>query len=1065
MPPLRSLVPTALCLLCLGSAARAQSAPLNVQFDRLSAQDGLSMNTVPALLQDRAGFLWVGTEVGLDRYDGYTFEHFRHDPDDKTTLSSSFAAALAEDRSGAIWVGTYGGGLNRLDPATGRATRYRHTPTEPASLADDRVEALLVDHRGRLWVGSGDGLDRMDPLMGAFQHLGPALRRAADVKDGVYVRDIREAPNGDLWVATMAGLFRLDPARGVVRLFLGAEALGAAAVMAVWVDRDGTVWAGLDGAGLARIDSRTGAVTPIRHDPADAGSLCGESVHDVIRDGEGVLWAAGRTGGLCRLDPEASALAGRQRFVAYRPLPGDDHSISIEQTRALLADRGGVVWVGTWAGGLNRMRRTPFELFRMAPDAGFPTSDVASFADAGNGETWVGTYDSRLLRVGAAGRLLATPDVPAALSGTRGLVVDRAGALWATGDPAALWRRASATDRRSRWMRLPFPRDAGTTRATRLVVGPDGTLWISAYGPGLCRVPPGRLAIDCLATRFPAGRRLAGAEGYTVFPDADGLVWVSIWGNGVDRVDPARGVVAHFENDPTRSSSLSQNNVTAFARDRAGALWVGTYGGGLNRFYPGPDGGPYGGTFGHVGVAAGLPDETIYTITPGWHTAPAWAGSVGRRPGWQREGMLWVTTNRGIARFDPATERAVAFGTEDGLQGDEFNAGAALALPDGHLLAGGLHGYNRFDPARVDAAGPPPPIAVTAVRVMGLPRAMPVGAPLLLTHDETAVAFEVSALDFTAPAQNRYAFRLDGLDDSWSPAGPRRDAAYTNLAPGRYTLRVLASSSAGAVAETAVPFEIRPAWWQTWPVRAAAALLLLGGLVAAVRYVSQRRLRAEVARLARERLVQDERGRISRDLHDHVGAQLSTLLADVELARLERGGTSTPDDPLLAVEADARETMAQLRESIWALGETAVTLGDLRDRLAADLRHRTRGRATPVATVTLDGPEARALGPEMALHLYRIAREACTNSLKHAGAERLEVRIRDAGGALVIEVADDGRFVEPAGASGDGAADHAGLSGFGVASMQTRAAALGGTLEIETDGGTTVRVSVPSAAG
>ncbi len=1045
MPLFRPLRLAVLGLLVLAAgAAAAQTGPLNVQFDRLGTADGLSMNTVPALHQDRSGFLWVGTEAGLDRYDGYGFEHFRHDPDDATTLSSSFATALAEDRAGALWVGTYGAGLNRLDPATGRATRYRNG-ADPTSLADDRVEALLVDRRGRLWIGTGDGLDLLDVRAGTFRHLGATLRTSADVEEGVYVREIREAPNGDLWVATMSGLFRVDPSRGVVRLFVGPEALGGAGLMAVWVDRDGTVWGGANG--LVRVDSKTGDVTLLHHDPTDGASLCGDSIEDVIRDHTGVLWVATRGGGVCRLDAAASALAGRPRFVSYRTDPGDAHSISTDGARTLLADRGGVVWVGTWTGGLNRMRRTPFELFRMTPAAGFPSPEAASFADAGRGDLWVGTFGGGLHRVDAAGRRVATADLPAALRSVdvRGLAVDRAGALWATGDPNALWRRASATDPASRWTRVPFSPDVGAARATRLAIGPDGTLWISAYGPGLCRIPAAQAAaaqpaIDCLASRFPAGRRLAGSEGYTVFPEADGTVWVSIWGRGADRVDPARGVVEHVQNDATRSGSLSQNNVTEFARDRSGRLWLGTYGGGLNRYIPGPRGA----SFRHVGVAAGLPDETVYTITL------------------DRAGALWATTNRGIARVDPVTEQTTAFGIEDGLQGDEFNGGAALALPDGRILAGGIAGFNRFDPAHVTATGPPPPLAVTALRVMGLPRSLPADGMLRLAHDETAVAFDVSALDFTAPGQNRYAFRLDGLDEEWAPATTRREVAYTNLAPGRYTLRVRASSSSGAVAESATPFEIRPAWWQTWHVRGAALLLLLAGLVGGVRYASQRGLRAEVARLARERLVQDERARISRDLHDHVGAQLSTLLADVELVRLE-GAAGVRDGTLLAVEADARETMAQLRESIWALGETGVTLGALRDRLAADLRNRTRGRSTPVATVTLDGPADRVLGPEMALHLYRIAREACTNSLKHAHATRLDVRIHATDGTTVVEVVDDGHYVEPAGASGDGASS-AGLSGFGVASMRTRAAALGGTLELETDAGTTVRVSVPDAA-
>ncbi|HEX9952549.1 MAG TPA: two-component regulator propeller domain-containing protein [Rubricoccaceae bacterium] len=1025
------------------------AAPLNVQVDRLSVQDGLSTTTVSSLLQDRTGFLWVGTEVGLDRYDGYGFTTFRHDPEDTRSLSSSFATALAEDRGGRIWVGTYGGGLNRLDPATGHALRLRHrpgrTPDARATVSSDRVEALLADRRGRIWAGTSEGLDVVDPASGRVRRLGAVLRRRADVKDGVNIRDLAAAPNGDVWAATFAGLFRVNGRTGRVRLFLSADSLGSAAVTSVWADRDGTVWAGLDGAGLVRVSSATGAVTRMRHAPADASSLCSDAVQDVIRDTQGVLWVATRGGGLCRLQAptvDATAAGGSARFVSLHTDPADDHSLSTDEARVLASDRSGVLWAGTWGGGLNRIRRTPFERFRALPADGFRSEDVMTFAEAGGGRLWVGTYDAGLHLADASGRALPTPGLPQALRemGVRSVLTDRTGTLWATGDARGLWRRSV----KGVWTLSPFPPDAGVRSALRLALGPDGTVWIAAYGPGLCRADPETRRIDCPATRFPVGRRLSGTEGYAVHANADGTVWVSLWGVGVDLVDPAGGRIAHFENDAERAGSLPQNTVTAFARDRLGRLWMGTYGGGLARYEP-PARANRAGTFHAVGVRSGLPDETVYALVP------------------DLAGALWVTTNRGMARFDPVRERAVAFGTEDGLQSDEFNAGAALALADGRIVAGGIHGYNRFDPTALTASGPPPPVVVTAVRVMGVER--PLAAARRLRYDETAVSFTLAALDFTAPQLNRFATRLDGLDAAWTPLGTRHEAAYTNLSPGHYTLRVRAASSAGVWGETAVPFEIRPAWWQTAVFRGSLGLALLAALVAAVRTVSQRGLRAELARLAAEAILQDERARISRDLHDHVGAQLSTLLADVELVRLERGaggtGAEALDSALVNVEADARETMAQLRESIWALGETDVTLGAFRDRLAADLRQRLRSRARPAATVTLDGPAAHVLSPEQALHLYRIAREACTNSLKHAGATRLDVHIvADAGGAVMVEVSDDGQFVVPdTSGSGDGAV---GLSGFGLDSMRTRAAALGGRFEMETDAGTTVRVTVPA---
>jgi signal transduction histidine kinase len=427
------------------------------------------------------------------------------------------------------------------------------------------------------------------------------------------------------------------------------------------------------------------------------------------------------------------------------------------------------------------------------------------------------------------------------------------------------------------------------------------------------------------------------------------------------------------------------------------------------------------------------------------------------------DGALWVSTNRGLAQMDERGRVEQTFGREDGLQGDEFNGGAFLRLADGRMVFGGGQGFNVFHPRSLHARAPAPPLAVTSLRVLGAPADVPrdiATRGLRLRHDENAVRFEFAALDFTAPQRNRFAYRLDGLDAEWTKAGTDRAAAYTNLAPGRYTLHVRAANSDGVWTEPglAIPVVIRPAWWQTWGFRVVGGLLVLSGLILGVRGIAQRRLRAEVRRLELVRRVADERARISRDLHDHVGAQLSSVLAGVEIARLAR---ARPDvtplrDPLDAVEQDARETMRQLRETIWALHDESVTVGDFAARVEADLRSRVLGRERPVVRVDCRADPARVLGPAAALHLYRIVREAATNSLKHADASTLTVEMEDDdAGRLCVCVRDDGAF---AGSSGDGAL---GASGFGVRSMRERASALGADFVLETDGGTAVRLRVP----
>ena len=1014
------MLPARLSLLAL-AVALSGTAAATPRFDLLSVEDGLSSRTVADVLQDRRGFLWVGTEGGLDRYDGVRFQSYRFDPADPGSLSSSFVQALAEAPDGGLWVGTFGGGLNRLDPVTGRARRYRHDPAAATTLSHDQVTAVWADG-ATVWAGTTAGLDRLDPASGR-------VRRYA-LGGEVGVRRIVPGANGALWLGTAGGVLRFDPATGRARRVLATDK----PVWALHRDADGTLWAGLDGGGLVRL--APGPSAPVRYRAAPGG-LCGDSVHDLAREPAGALWIATQDGGLCALGAEGA-------FETFASDPDDAFSLPASDTRTLAFDRSGLLWVGTWTGGLAKMRRTAFEHVRATARQGFRSGNIGGLADAGGGALWVGTYDAGLYRYDpATGRAEQPPAWPRALrtERVRNIVTDRDGAVWATAGTQGLYRRRRGE---AAFRLVPLPRDVGTAEALDLDVGPDGTLWAAFYGPGLCRVARGADRLDCPATRWTGRRALRSGLAYALYAAPDGRVWVSLWGSGVDVVEPARGVVASYQAEAGDPDALQENSVASFTRDRSGRLWLSTFGGGLSRFDPALRGGR--GGFRTVGLAEGLPDGTVYAALED-------AG-----------GRLWLSTNRGLARYDPASGAVTTYGVEDGLQGLEFNGGAFARLADGRFAFGGSEGFNLFRPGAVDHASPPPPVALVGLQVLGAPAPLPAG-PLRLSHRQTAFTAEVAALDFTAPSRNRYAFRLSGGDAAsaaWTAPTAMRTVSYTNLDPGRYTLHVRASNSDGVWAEEGLvlPVEIRPAWWQRGAVRALAALLAVALFALAVRDLSQRRLRRQVQALEVAQRLQAERERISRDLHDHVGAQLSSLLAGVELARLARTRGAPPGfgDPLDAVEGDARTTMRQLRETIWALHGEAVSLDGFCDRVRADLAARAGALQTEVSC----RGGAVVLSPMQALNLYRIAQEAVTNALKYAGATRLAVRLVHDGETVTVEVADDGAFRAPT-AQGDGAPGAA-LGGFGMRSMAARAEALGGTFELDAAAGTTVRVRVPAEA-
>ncbi|OZC02068.1 sensor histidine kinase [Rubricoccus marinus] len=1051
-----SLAFCGLALLLCAAGARAQAPEAEVRIDRLSVEDGLAQSIVTALVQDRHGFLWIGTEGGLDRYDGYTFTPYRNVPGELGSLSSSFVNALVETPDGAIWVGTHGAGLNRLDPASGVARRLRHVAEDPATISADRISALFADRDGRLWAGTERGLDLVDLTTAR-------VRRVAEAQE---VTDIAQDPaSGDLWVATHEGLLRVSPASGRILRRYGAETLGGEQVAAVWTDADGTLWIGTDTSGLTRLDPRTGRTVRF----ADVGTgTPGVAVQDILRDARGALWVATMSG-LVRMDVRPPQT---ERWTVFRPSETDPGSISAERVRTLAEDRTGLVWAGTWGAGLNKVRQTPFQRFAADPGrvGALSSNDVMGMAQDRDGTLWVGTYDRGLNRLDlATGAASQDPGWPVELrqNGVRAVAVDGLGAIWATGDARGLWRRDPGTER---WARVPFEDGAGVESVTHVAAAPDGSIWAATYGGGPCHAEPLAQEVVCPARNWTGARALRSDLAYTVFAEADGRLWVSLWGSGADLVDPARGRVASFENRPEDPASLTDNNVTSFYRDARGELWLTTYGGGLNRLLSTAGGG----RFAHITEADGLPNGTTYGILP------------------DARGDFWVSTNRGLARMDPASGEMDTFGPDDGLPGEELNGYSFLKLRDGRMAFGGLSGLAVFNPDAITGDARPPQAVVTAVRVLGREIDVPATgapAPIVLTHQQSAIAFDVAAMDFTAPDRNRYAFQLEGLESAWSPPSTRRTAAYTNLRPGRYTFRVRASGADGAwnPAALTIPVEVRPAWWQTWAFRLAAGAGLLALVVLGVREASQRRLRAEVQRLETEQRLQAERERISRDLHDHVGGQLSGLIASAELARLQRrrasrargqderaevgasgergrAGESAPFPPeadaIDRIEEDARETMRQLRETVWALHHESVTLADFRSRLDADLRQRLRGHERPVATVTLDGDATHVLSPLQALHLYRIAREAITNSLKHADAAHIAVTIRHSAGAVTVEIRDDGTFRAPGEeASGDGAA--AEVSGFGMGSMRARTEAIGGRFDVETEAGTVVRVSVP----
>ena len=845
--------------LLLARAVAAQEHHPPLRFTHLTANEGLPGRLVLAIVQDRQGFMWFGTEDGLAKYDGYTFVVYRNDPDDPRSISNSSVNALYEDPEGYLWVGTVNG-LNRFDPATETFTQYLPAPDDPQSLSYPRVRAITLDSAGDLWVGTLGGLNRFDRETGQFeQFLHDPQNPASLSHDQVWA--VYADSHGLLWVGTSGGLERFDPETGGFVHYrhnpADPRSLSHNVVTSIYEDREGVLWIGTEGGGLHHFDRETGAFTAFQHAPGNPRSLSSNIIRAILEDSAGDFWLA-TDGGLNHFDRVGGV------FTAYRPEPGNPHSLSDVSLLTLCEDRAGALWIGTMASGVDRLDRHAAQFahyLHNASDAAGLSGNVVNqiYADR-QGYIWLALSEGGLNRfdprAGRFTRYQHDPDDPTSLSLNQlvALYEDAGGALWVGTWGAGLAKLDRATGTFTHYRHHPDDPTSLSGNLILSIVGAEaGGLWIGTWGGGLSRFDPTTETF----TRYqhdphnPAS--LPDNRVTALYADAaDGTLWVGLAGVGMARFDALTGNFTRYAYNAADPDSLSPGSALDIYRDTAGTLWVAMETG-LNKFDPQTE------RFTHYTERDGLPGNYITFILE--DTVPAEQGGP----------YLWIGTNNGLTRFNPRAGEFRAYDHHDGLQGLGFRRLARARSDTGTLYVGGDNGFNVFDPAALTDNPYVPPVVLTDFQLFNRP--VPIGgdSPLqqhirltrdiILDYDQSVFSLAFAALDYTAPQRNRYAYMMEGVDPDWVYVGSdRRFATYTNLRPGVYTFRVRAANNSGVWNEegTRLSITIQPPWWQTWAFRLGLGLTLVGvvagGVYARDRAIRQRNreLEAQVAARTRE---------------------------------------------------------------------------------------------------------------------------------------------------------------------------------------------------------------------
>jgi ligand-binding sensor domain-containing protein/signal transduction histidine kinase len=1015
----------------------------DIRFSHLTPAQAPSQTRVSQIIQDDQGFLWFGTQEGLNRFDGYRCKVFTHDPKRPDSFGGSFVYSLFKDRSGAIWVGSEQS-FDRFDPATESFAHFHIDSRGPI------VIHVSQDSSGRLWLSTEVGLYRLNPQNGEVIRFGHREDDPYSLSSDE-VESTGEDSTGNFWVGTGVGMDRFDRNTGKVVLHvplpeLVPGSLCAAACRSFHEDRFGVFWILYGGRNApAILDLKRNRLTKISlYEGQTPGVIMQTEMNSVLEDHDGVMWFGTMGEGLLKFD------RAHRRFVRYRNNPQDPESPAENRVISLFEDREGNIWTGFHAAipDFFANEESPFRVFKpaLADRLNAGENLVNAIYEDRNGNVWMGVRGGALDRIDHRTGIYKRyyPSGPPVKADVIAITEDSSGKLWIGTFGNGLIRFDPETEQIKIYRHKQLDSTSlSNDTIVRILINRDGTMWLSTLD-GLDHFDP---ASGVFFT-YKADRSQIESY-YSIIQDQKGFLWLG-GKSGLFRFDPSTGQFKVFLHNPQDPSSLSNNSVNSVHQDRTGAIWLGTQGG-LNKMDPDKL------TFTAYTNKNGLPGNAVSCILAA------------------DQDDLWMSTNKGLARFNSRAETFKNYSVADGLPGDDLTGwDACFRSSSGEMLFGGFAGAVAFQPRDVVENAYIPPVVFTDFHLAHDPmqkdstspldKPITAASSLRLHHRERFFTVEFSALSFRSPATNRYRYRLEGLDLGWHQrASDQRLVSYTALPAGTYKLRVQGATSRGTWNEpgAALQITILPPWWSTWWFRAVCVCSFLWLGWQAYRYrLSQ--ITKQFSIRAEERV--NERIRIARELHDTMLQSLHGVMFEFQAAR--NMFQKRPEEAIQALDDAIMRTERAISESQEAIGD--LRLDAVGDNDIAQILRQTgeelvaaRGADDDLPTfgLTVEG-EGRKLVPIIREEVCRIAREAIRNAFRHAQAHRIETEILYDDHQFRLRVRDDGKGLDPQVLVKGGRAGHWGLPG-----VRERAQKMGAKLDIwsEVGRGTEIQLAVAAS--
>lgn len=948
-------------------------------FHRLLLGEFYSQNNISSIIQDKIGFMWFGTRAGLIKYDGYNIIAFTNIPGDNSSLSNNSVNVVFEDTFSNIWVGT-DEGLNRFDKGTLKFTRF--LIPDKNFVNTNRVTSIVQDNEGNIWAGTEHGLSKYDYSKKKFSEI--------NFVPSNHITTLFKDQNGIIWAGTYAGdLLKINVVKNSIEdisIDYGKNSPRIKSITSLFVDSKRNFWIGTF-EGIGKFDRLTNKFYPIslrKAKPANSMFVHSNKidefiVHSIVEDFSGNLWISSQHG---------LFLINKQNNLLYfTNIENNLNSLSFNYITSMFVDRTGILWIGTYGYGLNKLfpKLQNFNKFSSENITSHNISikSIRAITEDNYGDLWIGGYNglnkinrktnlvSKYLNNIPIYSILADPDKPNEI-------------LWIGKDVGGICKYYIKSNKVVEFKTVK-PNLVSGEVIYSIISSKDGYLWIGT-NQGLFKFDRKNEKSTVFKYNSNNANSLSNNKVNVIYEDNSGFLLIGT-DVGLNILNPKNEKFTQFFNNPNDSTSLSYNAILSIFEDKENQIWIGTAGGGLNKFDRKT------GKFIHFLKKDGLPDNVIYSILS------------------DENGNIWVSTNNGISKFIPKENRFRNFDEKYGLQNNEFNQGASFKSKSSEMFFGGIKGFNSFFPQKINAIEGIPPIAITDFKIFNQTvktGKLPNGRIILkkpiydskeieLSYLENVFSFEFASLEYFNTEKTKYAYKMEGLDKDWNYVETRRFVAFNSIPSGKYILKIKAANNEGIWNEgTQIKIIITPPFWETWWFYLSIILL-----IAAILYVLYKYRINQLLKIERLRV------KLASDLHDDIGSTLSkiSMQADIVKYGIDKNNT---ENNLSRISELSNQAISTMRDIVWSIDSRNDYFNNIIIKMKDESYNILRNKNI---TVTFDHSTVKSdikLSFEIRQNLYLIFKEAINNIYKHSNATEVYVKLLKQNGFLQLEILDNG---------------------------------------------------------